>query len=162
MRQDAFERLYSEHAAALLGFLIYRTGDRALAEDLIADTFERVIRTRVRFDPRRGSEKTWLYTIALNLLRDHVRREDSRRRATELAVPVSAAEPAGTAAVDDRDELERALSNLGTAEQDAIALRYGAGLAFAEIARLTGEKPATVESRVYRALRRLRDSLEGG
>ena len=58
----------------LLGFLIYRSGDRALAEDLLADTFERVLTARRPFDRRRASEKTWLYTIALNLLRDHARR----------------------------------------------------------------------------------------
>ena len=43
MRDDAFERLYAEHAQALFGFLSYRTGDRVLAEDLLADTFERAL-----------------------------------------------------------------------------------------------------------------------
>lgn len=78
LRNDAFERLYAEHAQALFGFLRYRTNDPALAEDLLADTYERVLRARRRFDPRKASEKTWLYTIALNCLTDH-----SRRRATE-------------------------------------------------------------------------------
>ena len=66
MRDDEFERLYAEHAQPLFGFLVYRTGDRALAEDLVADTFERALRARRRFDRRRGSQKTWLYAIALN------------------------------------------------------------------------------------------------
>ena len=70
MRDEQFERLYAEHAQALFGFLSYRTGDRALAEDLLADTFERALRARRRFDPRKASEKTWLYAIALNCLRD--------------------------------------------------------------------------------------------
>src|SRR5919107_5496712 len=74
MRRDDFERLYEEHAQPLYGFLAYRTGDSALAEDLLADTFERALRARRRFDPRRAGEKTWLYAIALNLLRDGVRR----------------------------------------------------------------------------------------
>ena len=43
---EAFDRLYSEHAAGLLGFLAYQTGDRALAEDIVADTFERVLTSR--------------------------------------------------------------------------------------------------------------------
>src|SRR3954470_6331520 len=67
VQHDAFERLYAEHAGPLLAFLTYRTGDAVLAEDLLADTFERVLRARRRFDPRRGSQKAWLYTIALNL-----------------------------------------------------------------------------------------------
>ena len=71
MRDDDFERLYAAEAQGLFGFLVYRTGDRALAEDLLADTFERALRSRKRYDRRRGPAKAWLYTIALNLLRDH-------------------------------------------------------------------------------------------
>ena len=82
MADDAtFERLYTEHAAALLGFLVYRTGDRTLAEDILADTFERVLTARRGFDRRRASEKTWLYTIALNRLRDLARRRRRGARA---------------------------------------------------------------------------------
>lgn len=58
MRAEDFDRLYSEHGQALFGFLVYRRGDRVLAEDLVADTFERVLRTRARFDRRKGKEKT--------------------------------------------------------------------------------------------------------
>ena len=54
MRDDEFERLYEAEAQGLFGFLAYRTGDRALAEDLLADTFERALRSRQRFDRRRG------------------------------------------------------------------------------------------------------------
>ena len=75
MRSDTFERLFEEHAGRLFSFLVYRTGNRALAEDLLSETFERVMRSRQRFDPRRGSERRWLYTIALNLLRDQARRQ---------------------------------------------------------------------------------------
>ena len=64
MDDSDFERLYTEEAAGLFSFLAYRTGDRALAEDLLADAFERALRGR--FNPRRGSAKTWLYSIALN------------------------------------------------------------------------------------------------
>src|SRR4051812_29564462 len=83
VQHDVFERLYAEHAGPLLAFLTYRTGDGALAEDLLADTFERVLRARRRFDPRKGSEKTWLYTIALNLLRDNARRQAAEQRSME-------------------------------------------------------------------------------
>src|SRR5947207_4226625 len=84
MRNEDFERLYAAHAKPLLAFLVYRTGDRALSEDLLADTFERVLTSRRPFDPRRASAKTWVYTIALNLLRDHLRRAEVGRRTLEL------------------------------------------------------------------------------
>ena len=162
MREEQFERLYAEHAQGLLGFLVYRTGDRALAEDLLADTFERVLRAKRRFDPRKASEKTWLYTIALNLLRDHARRMAAADRARQRVTAIDRAGGArGTLeAVEDRDAVQRALSALSPEEREAVALRYGADLTVPEIARLRGEKLTTVEGRVYRALRKLKADLE--
>jgi RNA polymerase sigma-70 factor (ECF subfamily) len=153
-----FERLYEAHSRPLLAFLIYRTGDRALAEDLLADTFERVLRTRRRFDPRRGSEKTWLYAIALNCLRDHARRQATEQRALERVGP-PAGEPSGEPAVHDRDLVSRSLELLSDDERLAIALRYGADLTMPEIARVIREPLTTVEGRIYRALGKLRAEL---
>ncbi len=99
LRNDAFERLYAEHAQALFGFLRYRTNDPVLAEDLLADTYERVLRARRRFDPRKASEKTWLYTIALNCLTDHSRRRATESRALEHIVSdpgTASASPGGS------------------------------------------------------------------
>ena len=161
MRDDEFERLYAAEAQGLFAFLAYRTGDRALAEDLMADAFERALRARRRFDPRRGSRKTWLYAIALNALRDHVRRVAAEGRALERVGPPAGVEPAPDpfAGVEVRDELFRALATLAPEEREAIALRFGAELTVPEISKLTGEKLTTVEGRVYRALRKLRDTL---
>ena len=161
MGSDAFERLYAEHAQALYGFLAYRTGDRVLAEDLLADTFERALRARQRFDRRRGSEKTWLYAIALNCLRDSKRRRGSEQRALQLlAVGAPAGFDGGIEHVGDRDQIVRELERLSEQEHEAIALRFGAELTVPEIARLTGEPLTTVEGRVYRALRKLRETLD--
>ena len=159
MKEGEFERLYSAHAQGLFGFLAYRTGDRALAEDLLADTFERVLRARRRFDPRRGSRKTWVYSIALNLLRDQIRRREAEGRAVERVHEPAPSGPSSIQQVAERDELSRALAELSEEERDAIALRYGADLTVPEIARLTGEKLTTVEGRVYRGLRKLRELL---
>jgi RNA polymerase sigma-70 factor (ECF subfamily) len=160
VRDDDFERLYAAHAEGLLGFLVYRTGNRALAEDVMADTFERVLRTRFRFDPRKASEKTWIYTIALNVLRDHARRQATEARALERTpAPVGGGASAAFDMVDERDALRRALAQLSPEEREAVALRFGADLTVPEISRITSEKLSTVEGRVYRALRKLRDEL---
>lgn len=158
MRDDEFERLYAAEAQGLFAFLAYRTGDRALAEDLLADAFERALRSRGRFDRRRGSEKTWLYAIALNLLRDHARRAAAEGRAlgrVDEPVPPDALE-----GVERREALERALATLSAEEREAVALRFGADLSVPEMARVLGERLTTVEGRVYRALRKLRERLE--
>jgi RNA polymerase sigma-70 factor (ECF subfamily) len=161
MRDEAFERLYAEHAQALYGFLSYRTGDRVLAEDLLADTFERALRARRRFDRRKASEKTWLYAIALNLLRDHARRRATEARAIErVAVGATAGSSGGIEGVADRDLVGRGLSVLSEEEREAVALRFGAELTVPEIAKVTTEPLSTVEGRVYRALRKLREAME--
>src|SRR4029077_3827347 len=141
MQDDAFERLYAEHAQPLYAFLSYRTGDRVLAEDLLADTFERALRARRRFDRRKASEKTWLYSIALNLLRDQYRRAGSESRALQR-VAVVAGVGAGSSGdierVADRDLIARGLASLSEDEREAIALRFGAALTVPEIAKATG------------------------
>jgi RNA polymerase sigma-70 factor (ECF subfamily) len=159
MRDDEFERLYEAEAQALFGFLAYRTGNRALAEDLLADTFERALRARRGFDRRRGSSKTWLYAIALNLLRDNARRHAAEGRALERAGPAAAEWSEPGDAIADRDVVQRAMGVLSPEEREAIALRFGAELTLPEIAEALREPLTTVEGRVYRALRKLRGEL---
>jgi len=156
LKDDEFERLYSDEAQGLFAFLAYRTGDRVLAEDLLADAFERALRGR--FNPRKGSAKTWLYAIALNVLRDHVRRAAAEGRAyAKVEVVGEGGDP--FAGVEVRDELMRALNGLAAEEREAIALRYGSDLTVPEMATVLGVPLTTVEGRVYRALRKLRESL---
>ena len=159
MRRDDFERLYEEHAQPLFGFLAYRTGDPTLAEDLLADTFERALRARRRFDRRKASEKTWLYTIALNLLRDRARRSKTEARALERIPRESAGPPGDMTAVEQRDEIQRALRILSDEEREAIALRFGGDLTVPEIAKLLRQPLPRIEGRVYRSLRKLREEL---
>ena len=160
MRDEEFEELYAAEAPGLFAFLAYRTGDRVLAEDLLADAFERALRARRRYDYRRASAKTWLYAIALNVLRDHARRTAAEGRALARtgSAPQEDADRA-LAAVEQRDIVHRALEVLSAQEREAIALRYGAELTVPEIARVLGEPLTTVEGRVYRALRKLSPHL---
>jgi RNA polymerase sigma-70 factor, ECF subfamily len=160
MRSSDFERLYEEHAANLYAFLASRSGDTVLAEDLVADTFERALRARRRFDRRRASMKTWLYAIALNLLRDRMRRVNAEQRALERVGAERGFDPGSPLdAIDERERLSRALARLSPPEREAIALRYGADLTLREIARVAGEPRSTIEGRVYKALDKLRDEL---
>jgi RNA polymerase sigma-70 factor, ECF subfamily len=160
MRDADFDRLYRREAQGLYGFLVYRTGNRALAEDLLADTFERAMRARRGFDRRRGTERNWLYAIALNLLRDHARRAATEGRAVErIRSGASLTAESGAEGVERRDELQRALTTLADEEREAIALRFGAELTVPEIAGVLGLPLTTVEGRVYRALRKLRQAL---
>lgn len=162
MRRRRFVQLYEEHAQAVFGFLAYRTGDRELAEDLLADTFEAAWRARERFDPGRGGARTWLTTIALNQLRDHARRRAAEGRAlVHVRHGMSeGAEDAALGRVDDRDRLARAMLALSAEEREAVALKHGMGLTLKEVARVLDEPQTTIEGRVHRALRKLRAELD--
>jgi RNA polymerase sigma factor (sigma-70 family) len=151
------ERLYRDHARSLYGFLAYRTGDRHAAEDLLADVFERVLRSGDSFDARKGSETAWLYAIALNLVRDERRRAEVHGRAMEREAREQ--HPEGAPAPDEHPlaaELAIALTKLSRDEHDVIALRFGADLRIEQVAQALGEPVTTVEGRLYRGLRKLR------
>ena len=160
MRQEAFEALYERYAQDLFAFLAYRTGDWLAAEDLAADTFERAFRARAKFDRRRASEKTWLYSIALNALRDYHRRSQTREAA--LGLEGSRADdlaPDALGQAVSRVDAMAALELLSPEEREAVALRFGGDLTVPEIAAVTGQSVSTTEGRVYRALRKLRAAM---
>jgi RNA polymerase sigma factor (sigma-70 family) len=119
------------------------------------------LKARRWVDYGRASKKTWLYAIALNCLRDHQRRRAAESRALERAGETRQApdEDPPFEALEERDSLYRALQTLSEEEREAIALRYGADLTSPEIAELTKERLTTIEGRVYRALRKLRENL---
>jgi RNA polymerase sigma-70 factor (ECF subfamily) len=161
VQDDRLDALFDDHAQGLFGFLVYRTGSEALAEEVVADTFERAVRSHRRFDPQRGSEKTWLYSIALNRLKDLRRKATLDRRALEEAGTESAAGPDPFEdRIAQRSELRVALAKLSDEEREALALRYGGGMTAPEVARTLGEPLPRVEGRIYRGLRKLRAELE--
>lgn len=155
--QEDFDTVYAEHAQRVYAFLAYRTGDPQLAEDLLADTFERAFRARAKYDRSRGA--AWLYTIGLNVLRDNARRRSAEARAVERATELVPASTAPAFGFEDRDEVMRALDDLSPEEREAVALRYGADLTVPEIAAATGQPLTTIEGRIYRSLRKLRAKL---
>jgi RNA polymerase sigma factor (sigma-70 family) len=161
VRPDRFERLYREHRDGLFAFVMYRTGNRAVAEDLVGDVFERALRAHARFDPRRGSETTWLYAIALNRLRDHQRRAMVEHRAFErVRMEQSPAADAPDDRLAERDRVMQTLRILSPDDRELVALRFGADLTAPQIAKVTRKPLTTVEGRLYRALRRLKAALE--
>jgi RNA polymerase sigma-70 factor (ECF subfamily) len=161
MRKKDFGPLFETHAQALFAFLVYHSGDRALSEDILSDTFERALRARRRFDADRGSAKSWLFSIALNRLRDVQRRTATESRAIGQYVDQAPREPGFEDQVLDEDEVRQALHALPANEREALALRFGGDLTVPEIARLLDEPLTRVEGRVYRGLSKLRSQYRG-
>jgi RNA polymerase sigma-70 factor (ECF subfamily) len=160
---EELRRVYRAHVRAVYAFFAYSLS-RESAEDLTSSTFERVIKAYDRFDPAKASERTWILTIARNLLTDHYRRERLRTTVSTDQHPALL-----DRLVQQDDPLIRQLSASGILEwlrdlssdaQEVLALRFGADLATKEIALLTGHSEANVDQMVSRSLRRLRQRAE--
>jgi RNA polymerase sigma-70 factor, ECF subfamily len=154
--------LYEANVDGVYGFFGYRVSSRADAEDLTQLTFERALRAWNRFDPDRASPRTWLISIARNLLIDHYRRD---RSAAQEPIEDHYSHP--ELVVEDEGqglppELAAALDDLGDRERELIALRFGGELTGPEIAELTGLSLANVQQILSRSLRRLRASMDAG
>jgi RNA polymerase sigma-70 factor (ECF subfamily) len=160
-REEVAE-LYDEHVWGVYGFFGYRVASRADAEDLTQLTFERALRAWGRFDPDRASARTWLISIASNLLIDHYRRDRTTRQE-----PLEDHPSRRELITEDPDsglspELAYALQRLDQRERELIALRFGGELTGPEIAELTGLSLANVQQILSRSLRKVRATLEEG
>lgn len=141
-------------------------GDRALAEDLVQETFLRVLHAIGQYRYPRPF-KPWLYAIATNLARDHYKRAEMRYSDSASDDPMqweSANDP--TDGIEERllsaSEAQRvatAVSTLADHQRETIVLRYYQDLSLAEIADALGIPVGTVKSRLNLGLKRLRVSL---
>ena len=156
---DALRALYDRYGSVLYG-LAYRTlGDRQLAEDCVQEVFVTAWRSAERYDPRRASVTTWLFTILRNKTVDALRRR-SRRPADPLPErwPDDEAPDAAdvVAANDQGERVASALAELPPNQLEAVSLAYFEGLTQSEIADRLGVPLGTVKGRLRLALDRLR------
>jgi RNA polymerase sigma-70 factor (ECF subfamily) len=147
-----------QHLDDVYAYLVYLTGDRALAEDLAAETFEKALRSWKRFDPRRASAKTWLCQIARTRALDHFRSERRRTRREQLAAVPERYEERVAEGLSP--ELEAALLGLSAGEREVIALRVVLDLDAATAARVLGISPTNCTTRLSRALKKLEEALD--
>lgn len=155
--------MYRTHVRPVFAFLAYSVSAQT-AEDLTATTFERVVRSWERFDPNKGSERTWVLSIARNVLTDHYRRQRHRSGPSIDQHPAIADSLAATddplAAAVSASTVRGWLEVLSHREREVLALRFGADLSAREVAHQTGFSEANVHQITSRALRRLRVILE--
>jgi RNA polymerase sigma-70 factor (ECF subfamily) len=146
-----------QHLDDVYGYLTWFTGDRFAAEDLAAETFERALRLWHRFDPERGSARTWLCQVARTVALDHFRSEKRRTRREELAAVPEAFE--ARPAEGFSPELEAGLRGLSAGEREVIALRVVLDLDGPAAARVLGIGESACSTRLSRALDHLRREM---
>jgi RNA polymerase sigma-70 factor (ECF subfamily) len=157
----AFAALVDAYAKPIFNLAFRMTGNRQDADDLAQETFLRAYRKLKRFDPEKKFF-TWLYTIALNIIRNHLKSSPERTaRIAEMAHPpsdpVDPANPEGLFLDREKAQLlEICLQKLPSELKEAVVLRYYQDLSFDEIATITDASVSAVKMRAYRGLERLR------
>jgi RNA polymerase sigma factor (sigma-70 family) len=144
-------------------YLVYLTGDRHVAEELTAETFARALERWRRYDPRRGSPRTWLCQLARTTTLDHFRAEERRRRRERRFALAEVGESEGNVFGEGLSPaLEGALARLSAAEREVVVLRVVLELDGEGAARVLGISTTACSTRLSRALAKLEKEVSAG
>lgn len=158
--QQRLEQLYRSSRDDVYAYVATMLRDRSLAEDVTALAFERAFRRRRLYNPRRGSERAWLFGIARNAALDELRRA---RRSSALAHDPPDDTGAGAEEPQDpalRATVRAALGDLSPRERELIALKFHAGLSNAEIARVLRVSESNAGTLLHRTITKLRSACD--
>ena len=154
------EALYRDNFQNVYNYAYYRVLDPALAEDLTSAVFVKVVENFDRFDPSKAKFSTWVTRIAHNTVVDYYR----TRKVTAPLDDVGSREPAYVddyPGLDERaKEVARLLSYIDEADREIVFLKYYEGKRNTEIARMIDMNPATVATRLRRALATMRAHVD--
>jgi RNA polymerase sigma-70 factor (ECF subfamily) len=162
---QAFEVVYERHSGPAFALAYRMVGARGVAEDVVQESFLALWRSAQRYDPSRGSVRTWTLGIVHNRAIDALRRHmvHERRRASDEGLDrvLEAEERTEVEAVrnDDARFVRRALDTLPTDQRRVVELAYFSGFTHVEIAEAIDAPLGTVKGRMRLGLRKLRHEL---
>jgi RNA polymerase sigma-70 factor (ECF subfamily) len=166
----AFGELYDRYVDTVFRYVLFRVGDRPLAEDLTSETFLRALRRISSVSYQGRDVGAWFVTIARNLVLDHVKSSRYRLEVATSDVADAHSRQAGTASGPENEvvaaatnaELMKCVAKLNPDQQECIILRFMQGLSVAETAALMGRNEGAVKALQHRAVRRLAQLLPEG
>lgn len=152
-----FEQLYRDTFPRVYAYVASMLRDRAAAEDVTAQAYERAYRKRSSYRPARGSAEGWLFGIARNAALDELRR-GKRRASLEFDAEDLGAVPAEDLADLSlrRETVRTALATLEPRDRDMVALKFAGGLSNREIADVLSISESNVGTKLHRTIERLR------
>lgn len=163
---NAFGELFDRYYDIVFRFVLFRMGDRTLAEDIAQETFVRALRRITSVSYQGRDIGAWFVTIARNLIFDHVKSSRYRlEQTTGEMVELSPSTGGPEQEVLDgatHDELLRCVHRLNPDQQECIQLRFLQGLSVAETARIMDRNEGAVKALQHRAVRRLAQLLPEG
>lgn len=158
----ALETVFQRYGGAVQSMALRVLRNETLAEDTAQDVFVRFWQAPDRFDPTRGTLRTYLLTLAHRRAVDVVRSEQARINREEKVpreIPGSIDDEVWSRAVSA--EVRRGVASLSDGEREAIELAYFGHLTYVEVAERLGLPEGTVKSRIRSGMRRLSLALEG-
>jgi len=153
----AFEILFERHRGPLYNFLLRQGADEARAEDLFQITFFKAFRALSSFREE-ARFKTWLYTIATNVVNDDRRSTLRRGTTTEIQETMLIRETGATPS-DEIDRVKAALQQVGSRHRQLFTLVRFQGLPIAEAARIVGMTPSAAKVTLFRTTKRIGELL---
>ncbi len=161
--ETALSTLYERHGGAVFALSQRLLRRRDLAEDVVQEIFLRLWTRPERFDPERGSLRTFLLSDTHGRSVDLLRSEMARRAREEkegMLAPAPAADLEGEVLTRvTNDQIRNALDTLNENEKKAIALAYFGGYSYRQVAEALGEPEGTVKSRIRAGMQRLKIEL---
>jgi RNA polymerase sigma-70 factor, ECF subfamily len=170
--KTAWDTLVDAYWQRLFGYALRATGNAELAQDLVQETFLRIVQRLGRYDDQ-GKFEAWLFRILVNLVRDHGRSRsrhptqstviESDGERIEMTDEVAGKVPAPHEPLHHREEvdaLQAALRKLPEGDRQILMLRHFADMPFKDIARTLNCPIGTVLARAHRALGKLRGLME--
>jgi RNA polymerase sigma-70 factor (ECF subfamily) len=160
---DAFAEAYRRHAGAVFALAQRLLWERALAEELVQETFLRLWEHPDRFDQARGSLRSFLLMDAhargVDRIRSDSRRREREERTARAAVVADYDLDLEAYDLDVAEQVREVMATLSEGERRAIELAYFGGHTYREVARILGEPEGTIKSRIRTGLMRLRTQL---
>jgi RNA polymerase sigma-70 factor (ECF subfamily) len=153
---ETFAALYERTFPRVYAYVASLLRDRATAEDVTSQAYERAYRKRRSYRAGRGSAEAWVFGIARNAALDELRKR--KRRASLETDPEDTASPALEESAVRRAVVREALAGLDGDERDLVALKYMGGLSNAEIARVLGMSESNAGTKLHRTLTKLREA----
>jgi RNA polymerase sigma-70 factor, ECF subfamily len=154
--------LYDDLSALVFGLALRTTRSRVLAEEVVQEVFVQVWSQASRFDPSRGSARSWVATIAHRRAVDVVRKmQASSDREGVMPVDGPALDVADIVVEgDEQDRVRDALGALTDLQREAIEMAYFGGLTYRQVADRLEAPLGTVKTRMRDGLARIRTAME--
>jgi RNA polymerase sigma-70 factor, ECF subfamily len=157
--RQSYALLVEEYKSPIYNLAYRMTGNPEDAADLTQETFIRAYAYLWRYDPHKKFF-TWLYTLALNIIKNHLRKDKHYKHSEEInKIPLADNKPSPEANLIEAQEISWCFRRLDDELRALLIMKYQQGLSFEEIAEITGKTLSAVKMSIYRGLEKLKELM---